>query len=171
MRYLIILILFIPLISSAQVKIDKAGDFWDLKVDSALNKIKLIDSVYYSHILQVCDTVSFWPGNFSSCYGVYGKKGTIIISSKDMKSHDIDDICAVLVHESLHLKILMEGIKMNGNDEEALCYYYERLFLLKVPGVKEYLIRHAENQILIMSANGNLFLKYPQLHIQSQSSR
>jgi hypothetical protein len=171
MRYLIILILFIPLNSFDQIKIDKAGDFWDIKVDSAQNKIKLIDSVYYSHILQVCDTVSFWGGNFSSCYGGYGKKGTIIISSKDMKSNDIDDICAVLVHESLHLKILMSGVKMSQNEEEALCYTYERLFLLKVPCVNEYLIRHAENQILIMSANGNLFPKYPQLHIQSQSFR
>jgi len=59
MRYLIILILFIPLNSFAQIKIDKAGDFWDLKVDLTLNKIKRIDTVYYSHILQVCDTISF----------------------------------------------------------------------------------------------------------------
>ena len=156
MRYLIFLILFIPLTSLAQIKIDKAGDFWDLKVDSALNKIKLIDSVYYSHILQVCDTVSFWGGNFSSCYGDYKKRGTIIISSKDMKSNDIDDICAVLVHESLHLKILMDGVEMDGNDEEALCYAYEKLFLLKVPGVNQYLIKHADDMILIMEAKGNL---------------
>ena len=160
MRYLIILILFIPFNSFGQIKIDKAGDFWDLKVDSALNKIKLIDSVYYSHILQVCDTVSFWGGNFSSCYGDYKKRGTIIISSKDMKSNDIDDICAVLVHESMHLKILMSGVKMNQNEEEALCYSYERLFLLKVPGVNGYLIRHAENQILIMRTKRNLFTEY-----------
>ena len=155
MRYLICLFLFIPLFSSAQIKIDKAGDFWDLKVDSALNKIKLIDSSYYSRIVEVCDTISFWAGNFSSCYGGYGKKGTIIISSKDMRSNDIDDICAAIVHESLHLKILMDGIEMDGNDEEALCYYYERSFLLKVPGVNEYLLRHAENQIQIMRAKGN----------------
>jgi len=163
MRYLIFLILFIPLTSLAQIKIDKAGDFWDLKVDSALNKIKLIDSVYYSHILQVCDTVSFWSANFSSCYGGYEKKGTIIISSKDMRSNDIDDICAVLVHESLHLKILMDGVEMDGNDEEALCYAYEKLFLLKVPGVNQYLIKHADDMILIMEAKGNLCPQSPQV--------
>ena len=166
MRYLIILILFIPLTSLAQIKIDKAGDFWDLKVDSALNKIKLIDSVYYSHILQVCDTVSFWAGNFSSCYGTYGKKGTIIISSKDMRSNDIDDICAVLVHESLHLKILMMGMEMDGNNEEALCYSYEKSFLLKVPGVNEYLIKHADDMILMMEAKGNLCPQSPRVRIQ-----
>lgn len=162
MRYLIFLILFIPLTSLAQIKIDKAGDFWDLKVDSALNKIKLVDSIYYSHILQVCDTVSFWSANFSSCYGGYGKKGTIIISSKDMRSNDIDDICAVLVHESLHLKILMMGLEMDGNNEEALCYAYEKLFLLKVPGVNQYLIKHADDMILIMEAKGNLCPQSPQ---------
>ena len=166
MRYLIILILFIPLTSLAQIKIDKGGDFWDLKVDSALNKIKLVDSVYYSRILQVCDTVSFWAGNFSSCYGGYGRKGTIIISSKDMRSNDIDDICAVLVHESLHLKILRMGIEMDGNDEEALCYAYEKGFLLKVPGVNQYLIKHADDMILMMKAKGSLCPQSPLDRIQ-----
>jgi len=166
MRYLICFLLFIPSISFAQIKIDKAGDFWDLKVDSALNKIKMVDSVYYSHILEVCDTISFWAGNFSSCYGSYGRKGTIIISSKDMRSNDIDDICAVLVHESLHLKLLMDGVEMDGNDEEALCYAYERAYLLKVPGVNEYLIKHTENQIVIMKAKGNLCPQYPPDRIQ-----
>ena len=156
MRYLIILILFIPLTSLAQIKIDKARDSWDLKVDSALNKIKLIDSVYYSHILHVCDTISFWTEKFSSCYGGYGKKGTIIISYKDMTSNDIDDICAVLVHESLHLKILRNGVEMDGNSEESLCYSYEKSFLLKVPGVKSYLIKHADDMIFMMRAKGNL---------------
>ena len=151
MRYLIILFLFIPLTSLAQIKIDKAGDFWNLKVDSALNKIKLIDSIYYSRILRVCDTISFSTCNFSSCYGSYRKKGAIIISYKDMGSNDIDNICAVLIHESLHLKILMSGIVLDPNEEEALCYSYERSFLLKVPCINAYLIKHAENQILIMN--------------------
>lgn len=151
MRYLICLFLFIPLFSSAQIKIDKAGDFWDLKVDSALNKIKLIDSNYYSRIVEVCDTISFWAGNFSSCYSTKGNKGTIIISSKDMKSGDIDDICAVLVHESLHLKILMLGITLDPNYEEALCYSYELDYLLKVPCVNVYLLKHAETQIYKMT--------------------
>jgi len=152
MRYLIILILFIPFTSLAQIKIDKAGDSWELKVDSALDKIKLIDPIYYSHILRVCDTISYCNENFSSCYGGYNKKGTIIISFKDMGSNDIDDICAVLVHESLHLKILMNGIEMNGNREESLCYSYEKSFLLKVPGVNPYLIKHADDMIIIMGS-------------------
>jgi len=59
MRYSIILILFIALTSLSQIKIDKARDFWNLKVDLTLNKIKRIDTVYYSHILSVCDTISF----------------------------------------------------------------------------------------------------------------
>ena len=68
-----------------------------------------------------------------------------------MGSNDIDNICAVLIHESLHLKILMSGIVLDPNEEEALCYSYERSFLLKVPCINAYLIKHAENQILIMN--------------------
>jgi hypothetical protein len=61
---------FLPLIASAQIKIDKAGDFWEMYVDSALKKIKIIDSNYYTRIVEVCDQVSFWNNNFSSCEGL-----------------------------------------------------------------------------------------------------
>ena len=74
MRYLIILILFIPFTSFAQIKIDKAGDFWDLKVDSALNKIKLIDSVYYSHILRFVTQFPSGQEIFLAATGVMEKK-------------------------------------------------------------------------------------------------
>jgi hypothetical protein len=83
-----------------------------------------------------------------------------------MRSNDIDDICAVLVHESLHLKILMMGIEMDGNDEEALCYAYEKEFLLKVPGVNQYLIKHANDMIIMMRAKGNLCPQSPLDRIQ-----
>jgi len=37
-----------------------------------------------------------------------------------------------------------------------LCYAYEKSFLLKVPGVKSYLIKHADDMIFMMRAKGNL---------------
>jgi hypothetical protein len=147
MKFLFIF-LFFPLVSSAQIKIDKAGDFWELRVDSALKVIKSTDSVYYSRILEVCDQISFWKNPFSSCDGEKGKKGTIIISSPDVKSGNIINICAVLVHESVHLKLLMTGMTFeNIAEEEIFCYQYELSFLKKIPNVNKNLIRHAEKQI------------------------
>jgi hypothetical protein len=62
--------------------------------------------------------------------------------------------------------MIMMGMEMDGNNEEALCYAYEKLFLLKVPGVNQYLIKHADDMILIMEAKGNLCPQFPPYHIQ-----
>lgn len=145
---LFLFLFIIPVISSAQIKIDKAGDFWELHVDSALKKIQHIDSVYYRQIIEVCDSISFWNNVFSSCEGSVGESGTILISAKDVRSKNIDNICAVLVHESLHLKFLKLGQTFEELDlEEILCYEYELDFLRKIPGVSKNLIKHAESQI------------------------
>jgi hypothetical protein len=147
MRFFFILF-FLPLSISAQVKIDKAGDFWEANVDSALKKIKIIDSNYYTQIIEVCDQVSFWNNNFSSCEGLAGSKGIILISAMDIRSKNIDNVCAVLVHESLHLKFLKMGMTFGDPaEEEVLCYLYELDFLKKIPDVNKGLIRHAETQI------------------------
>lgn len=133
---------------SAQIRVDVAGDFWEIRVDSALKKIKNFDSFYYSQILDVCDMISFWNNNFSSCEGGSGRKGTILISTTDVKYGDINDVAAVIVHESLHLKFLKSDVVFDRpEDEEVLCYQYELGFLRKIPGVSESLIRHAEIQI------------------------
>ena len=163
MRALIFLFLFIPFTSSAQIHIDKAGDFWEKRVDSALCKIKLIDSIYYSHILMVCDTISFWNGNYSTCSGSNGRKGSIVISAADAKFGDINDLCAVLVHESLHLRLMMIGKNLDPYEEEILCYSYERDFLMKIPGVSYYLIKNAEIQISKMESKRT---QYPANHTQ-----
>lgn len=147
MRFLFLLFLF-PLVSTAQIQIDKAGDFWELRVDSALKMIKSIDTIYYSRILQVCDRVSFWNNIYSSCEGDLNSKGTILISSKDVSSGNMYNICAVLVHESAHLKLIQSGLSFEDPDaEEVFCYRYELEFLRKIPGVSKSLIRHAETQI------------------------
>jgi hypothetical protein len=57
-------------------------------------------------------------------------------------------------------------MEMDGNSEEALCYYYEKSFLLKVPGVNEYLIKHADDMILMMESKGNLCPQPPRVRIQ-----
>lgn len=139
---------FFPLFSQAQIKIDKAGDFWELRVDSALKLIKSTDSIYYSRIIEVCDQISFWNNYFSSCDGEKGSRGTIIVSAPDVKSGNIINISAVLVHESAHLKLLMSGMTFETlAEEEIFCYQYELNFLRKIPNVNKSLIKHAEKQI------------------------
>ena len=117
MRFFLVLF-FLPLFSFAQIKIDKGGDFWELNVDSALRKIRTVDSSYYTQILEVCDQVSFWNNNFSSCEGSIGLKGTILISAIDVRSNNIDNLCAVLVHESIHLKFMKLGRIFDDPDDE-----------------------------------------------------
>jgi hypothetical protein len=146
-RFIALFFAFIPSLAYSQIKIDKGGNFWDLRVSEALEKIKSIDSNYYKTVNEYCQEISFWSGPYSTNSGDSLRRGTIIISSKDMNIGDIDNICAVIVHESLHLKLSSLGIKCSENEEEIICYQYEMDFLLKIPGVKSYLIRHADHQI------------------------
>ena len=147
LRSLLIFIL-LPLSLQAQIKIDHAGDFWEIKVQDALDKIKSIDSTYYNLIVQSCDNISFWNGNFSTnSGGGINQRGTIIIARKDILLDDIDNLCAVLVHESVHLQILITGRNFSEAREEFICYSVELEYLRKVPNVKSYLIQHAESQI------------------------
>lgn len=148
LKYLFLIFIF-PISLQAQIKIDHAGDFWEVKVQEALDKIKSIDSTSYNVIVNSCDNISFWNGAFSTnSGGGIGMKGTIIVSRRDIEIGDINNICAVLVHESSHLMVRMNGQKMSENEEEIICYKAELTYLLKVPDVGIYLINHAGNQIL-----------------------
>jgi hypothetical protein len=64
---------------------------------------------------------------------------------------NINDIAAILVHESLHLYILQTKMLMPEADEELLCYAYELEFLLQIPGVEQWLLDHARKQIAYFS--------------------
>ena len=73
----------------------------------------------------------------------------IMLSScqKDIQSKNINNIAAVLVHESLHLYFQIKGYKMTENQEEFRCYVYEMQFLLLIPNVEPWLLEHAQKQI------------------------
>ena len=60
---------------------------------------------------------------------------------------NINDLAATLVHESLHLFILKNKLKMPENYEEVVCYTYELEMLLKIPNVEPWLVNHATKQI------------------------
>ena len=133
-------------ICKSQIVIDKAGDGWDLRADSALAIIKQTDTTAYKLVLRVCNKITFWSGNYSTNEGYKDTKGTIMISSTDAKAKSLNNIAAVIVHESLHLYLRYRGVEESSR-EEILCYSYEYDFLRKIPNVEYYLLEHCLRQI------------------------
>ena len=143
---LFLLLLLMPFTSSGQIRIDKAGDGWDLKIDSALTVIKQTDPQKSQLLDNVCQEVSFWISNFSS-NELVGKTGRIYVSTKDIKL-GINNLACVLIHESLHLYFLRKGVKMTPAEEENYCYRYELEFIEKLtnpePWLKENALKHIQ---------------------------
>lgn len=138
---LFLLLLLMPFTSSGQIRIDKAGDGWDLKIDSALTVIKQTDPQKFQLLDSVCQEVSFWISNFSS-NELVGKTGRIYVSTKDIKL-GINNLACVLIHESLHLYFLRKGVKMTPVEEENYCYRYELEFIEKLTNPEPWLKENA----------------------------
>jgi hypothetical protein len=128
-----------------QIKVDKAGDGWDLKVDSALVLIKNTDSAKYALLDSVCSNVSFWLSDFSSCDSEEG--GRIYISARDVKLNSINNLASVLVHESFHLYIWKRKFLLSPKEEENYCYRYELELVNKLPNLEPWLKAHVIEQI------------------------
>jgi len=145
MKYLIIMLLFLTTnIVVGQVKIDDVGDGWVNKVNQSLKLIKQIDSEKYDKLIEVCDHITFWNGNFSTTENDH----TIMISQADILRGSVNNVAAVLVHESRHLYFRKNGIKLKEIDEETMAYLYELQFLEKIPGVEQFLIDNAKRRIV-----------------------
>jgi len=129
-----------------QIKVDKAGDGWDLKVDSALSLIKQTDSAKYALLDSICSNVSFWLSDFSSCDLEEGG-GRIYISVRDVKLNSINNLAAVLIHESFHLYIWKKKIVLPPKEEENYCYRYELELVNKLPNLEPWLKLHVIEQI------------------------
>ncbi len=69
-----------------------------------------------------------------------------------MNNTSINNIAAILVHESLHLFIKQMYTKLNPNKEETMCYAYELNFLQKIPNVEKWLIDNATTKIKYYSS-------------------
>jgi hypothetical protein len=139
--------LFITNLAFGQIKIDKAGNGWDLKIDSALQLIKEVDIEKYQLIDSVCGRVEFWSSGFSSNEGSYGNKGTILVAVKDVQLNSINNLAVVMVHESLHLHVLQKGYIVAPEQEEAWCYRYELTFIDKLKNPEPWLKQHAIKQL------------------------
>ena len=147
MKSLLLILLTLPNFLFSQIKIDKAGDGWDLKIDSALQLIKRTDIEKYRLLDSVCGKVEFWSSGFSSNEGKYGEKGIILVAVKDVKLNSINNLAVVLVHESLHLHVLQKGYIIIPEQEEAWCYRYELDFIDKLSNPEPWLKQHAITQL------------------------
>ena len=146
----IFLLVFITSFANAQITIDKGGDGWSIQVDSALVLIKKTSPKHWQMIEESCDHISMWNGKVSTTQpGKVGAKGTIVISRDDFKLGSLNNIAAVIVHESKHLWIAKNNIVyLSGNAEEADCYLWELEFLQTIPDVEPWLIQHVFKQFV-----------------------
>jgi len=142
-QLLLCLSLFLSVNLFGQIKVDDVGDGWKQTVEQALDLIKQYDTTRYNLLLEVCTHISYSTALFSTTE----RGNTILISQKDIQSKNINNIAAVLVHESLHLYFQRNGYKMTEHQEEFRCYIYEMQFLLLLPNVEPWLIEHAQKQI------------------------
>ena len=140
----LITILLIPTVTFAQIKVDDVGDGWKPKVDSAISLIQQRDPEKYEVLIKNCNKVEFIIGDFSTTK----PPNVIAITTRDMKIGSINNIAAILVHESYHLKLWNEGIKIDPKKEEKEAYSWEYDFLCKLPNVEEWLFLNAIKQII-----------------------
>lgn len=138
-----LILLIAPLLSFSQIKVADVGDGWKNRVDSAILIIKKYDPEKYNVLLETCQNIGYWNGAFSTTEG----DSMITIAVNDIKSFNIYNIAAILVHESLHLYIKQLYFKLDPNKEESLCYRYELNFLMNVPEVDAWLISNAVKMI------------------------
>jgi len=134
--FLICLILFYCA-APAQIKIDKAGDFWDVEIQRSLDRIKVVDPFLYDFVETNVDRISVWNGSINTINVIDGKK-VILISSKNFGRGSINNLASTIIHESYHIA----HIKDNNNvcNEEMQAYLFELSFLFKIKDVEPWLI-------------------------------
>ena len=147
-QLLVCLISCIPFLAFSQIRIDDIGDGWKAKVEQALTVIQQTDCEKYDLLMATCKHISYSTATFATT-----ESGTtILIPRREIIIGNINDIAAILVHESLHLYMLQNKLIMPEADEEVLCYAYELEFLLQIPGVETWLLDHARKQIAYFSS-------------------
>jgi len=141
MRILLFILALLPTFTYGQIKIDKGGDGWDLKIDSAIHLVEKTDTNYYKTLLKYCDHIEIWNGPYSTIYS-NSIKGTIVISVSDIKLNSLNNLAAILVHESAHIGFRNAGNKLSEEEEERFCYSYELVFIKKLPNLEAWLLEH-----------------------------
>ena len=142
---LLILVLFTFNNVYSQITIPAMASQYAKTIDSAITLVKKTDTSVYNRLDSVCDGVDLWLGAFSSY------DGKIIYISREDVLLGVQNVAAVLVHESQHLWIWNQGIEVDKPVEEVMCYKYELAFLNKIPNCETYLKKHAVKSILEFS--------------------
>ena len=145
-----IILFFITNFVNAQIIVDKGGDGWSDKVDSALVIIKNTSPKHWKMVEESCNHISMWNGKVSTTQPGKGSElGMIVISRDDFKLGSINNIASVIVHESRHLWISRNGLIFKDPTlEEADCYLWELEFLQMIPNVEQWLVQHVFNQYI-----------------------
>lgn len=134
--FLICLILFYCNLN-AQIKIDRAGDFWDVEISKSLDKIKKIDPFMYDYVETNVDRISVWNNSINSFEIVDGER-VIFISSKNFGRGSINNLASTIIHESYHIAHRSEHNTVCN--EEIQAYLFELNFLFKVKDVEPWLV-------------------------------
>jgi hypothetical protein len=148
-RLLVLLIILSSTNLFGQIKIAPVEFIWVKRVDSALNIIKTHDKNVYDTLTKYCTNIGFWNGKFSTVEGV----NEIVITKNDVTNGPINNLAAVIVHESKHLQYVNNNITVTIHVEEIDCFTYEKIFLLKIPNVELWLIENAEKEIKRFQGN------------------
>lgn len=143
-----LLFALITLNVSAQIRVPDVGDGWKAKVDSAIELVHKTDSISHMILTDNCHEIEYIVGDRSTCK----LPNTIAINTKDLELGSINNIAAVLVHESHHLLYYHQHIRLDNNLEEYLCYLREYEFLCKLPDTEDWLFKSCINRLLYYRA-------------------
>jgi len=146
-KLILVFLMFLSLNLHSQIKIDDVGENWKKNVTLSLEVIKKYDKEKYDEIINVCKRITFHTGFHSTVE----EPETIVISQLEMINFNVNNVAAVIIHESKHLFFRKNKITQPQNKEEKLCYEYELDFLKKIDGVEMWLIQHVKNMIELHS--------------------
>ena len=142
---LFLLIILFSFTVSAQIKVDRAGDFWDLEIKKSLTEIKNIDPFMYNYVETNVDRISVWNNNVNSFEVINGER-IIFISSKNFGRGSINNLASTIIHEAYHIAHRDENNPVC--DEEVQAYLFELNFLFKVKDVEAWLVEFVYNKAM-----------------------
>jgi hypothetical protein len=143
MKKLVLLLCLLPQVLCSQINVHKAGNGWDSTVYAALKLIQQVSPIHYLLVLENVQTVEFWNEDYSS-NNLINNNGVVVISRKDMELGSLNNIAAILIHESCHIKFLKANFILRGAEEEFRCYSVELKFLEMLPNVEPDLLNHVK---------------------------
>jgi len=146
MKKFVLLLCLLPQVLCSQINIHKAGDGWDSIVKQAILLIAKTSPTHYKMLVDHVDVIEFWNESYSSNNIVDGK-GVIVVSSKDIKLNSLNNIAAVLVHETYHLHLMVMPYILSGREEEYQAYLFELKFLKLLPNIEPDLIEFTKEQV------------------------